>query len=167
MDYLLQKSCTQAPQGESRETGSETPLGPDPCFYCILSILPTSPQREQESSKMLCVSASKGALGSMSDLGCPSCPPEPDWLGWLVSISSVSVLRENLRFWGVNMAASRYGLARSHSVPRLQAGGLQRPSLCASSPSGPAWPRAGFPPLFPRSLSVPQTLGFQFRIPAH
>lgn len=61
MDYLLQKSCTQAPHRESRETGSETPLGPDPCFSCILSILSTFPQTEQVSSKMLCISASKAA----------------------------------------------------------------------------------------------------------
>lgn len=64
------------------------------------------------------------------------------------------------------MAASRYGLAESHSGPRLQAGGPQRPSLCASSASGPAWPRAGFPPLSPALSSVPQTLGFQYGMPA-
>lgn len=160
MDYLLQKSCTQAPHRESTETGGETPLGPGPCFYCILSILPTFPQTEQESSKMFCISASKAALGALSDLGCPSWPPEPGWPGWLISISSVSVLRENLRFWGVNMAASRSGLARSHSGPRLEAGGLQRPQLCTSSPSGPAWPRAGFPPLSSALCLCPRHWGF-------
>lgn len=61
MDYLLQKSCTQAPHRESRETGSEMPLGPDPCFSPILNILSTFPQTEQVSSKMLHVPASKAA----------------------------------------------------------------------------------------------------------
>lgn len=67
MDYLLQKTCTQAPHRESRETGSETPLGPDPCIYSILSFLPTFPQTEQECSKMLCISASQAAAGVQSD----------------------------------------------------------------------------------------------------
>lgn len=64
MDYLLQKSCTQAPHRESRETEREIPLGPDPCFSPILNILSTCPQAEQVSSKMLYVSASKAALKS-------------------------------------------------------------------------------------------------------
>lgn len=72
MDYLLQKSCTQAPHRESTETGSETPLGPDPCFYCILSILSTFLQTEQGCSKVVCISASKAAWEALSDLGCPS-----------------------------------------------------------------------------------------------
>lgn len=72
MDYLLQKSCIQAPHRESRETGNETPLRPDPCFYSILGILPTFSQTEQECSKMLCISASKAAPGALGDLGCPS-----------------------------------------------------------------------------------------------
>lgn len=59
MAYLLQKSCTQAPHRESRETGSEMSWGPDPCFFPILNILSTFPQTEQVSSKMLPVSATK------------------------------------------------------------------------------------------------------------
>lgn len=93
MDYLLQKSCTQAPYRESRETGNEASLGPDPCFSSILSILPTFPQTEQECSKMLCISASKAAPGAPGDLGCPSCAPEPDWPARRTPTSQICILR--------------------------------------------------------------------------
>lgn len=93
MDYLLQKSCTQAPHRESRETESEIPLGPDPCFSPILNILSTCSQTEQVSSKMLCVSASKAAQKPPVTCAAPGGPPEPGWIATLNLTRPVSILR--------------------------------------------------------------------------
>lgn len=72
MDYLLQKSYTQAPHRESRETGSGTLLGPDSCFECILGILSTLPHTEQVSSKMLSGFCLRGSSVARHCLACPA-----------------------------------------------------------------------------------------------
>lgn len=89
MDYLLQKSCTQAPQGESTETGSETPLVLTLAllYFEHFAHLPTERAEILKDALCFCL---KGALGSMSDLGCPCVHlSQTDWADWFPSPQSL------------------------------------------------------------------------------
>lgn len=151
MAYLLQKSCTQAPHRESRETGSEVSSGPDPCFSPILSILSTFPQTEQVNSKMLPVPATKAAQKSPLAQAAPPGSPEPGWLATRILTCPICILREKSQVLESEHGSQWVWHSKGPFGPRLQARGQQRPMLCTWYSSGSAWPLLAFP-LYPASL---------------